>query len=191
MDPFGPPLPGWREKLTTALAVGGDVEITVGEFVAHLGKNPKDNPLLQLVRTDPQGYTQAQIAEHSEILDELLLSEVELAKKKGLAPTKRVETTSEKLFPEMEQVKKQLTEIGFHQKAIDHYTTTLNQMFVTLGKRLEQDPNELFKEYGFEVARGLSNVVGSTPQALVDLPIPGINRGHSQGEPSRLASAKS
>lgn len=159
VDRYGPPLPNWRERLDNALAVGGDVEVTIGEFIAHINSDPKNQPLRDLVRTDPNGYNRAEIAEYSATLDELLLSETQKAQKAGAMPDQRATTTVDQVFPEMEQIKEQLKEIGFAQKAIDQYVTMFDAFFKTLAQRTGQSPSELFQQYGFEVQRGLFNPV--------------------------------
>jgi len=166
IDRYGPPLPNWRQRLDTALAVGGDVEITVGEFVAHLGKDAKDNPLLDLVRTDPQAYTRAEIKQYSEALDELLLSEVELAQKRAALPTQRIETKVDQIIPELEELKKQIAAIGFEKKAVESYSTMFNAFFQTLSTRTGKSPSQLFQEFGVEVQRGLQYDGEQTPNTF-------------------------
>jgi hypothetical protein len=164
LDRYGPPLPNWRQRLDEALAMGSDVEVSVGEFVSHLGKNPKDNPLLDLVKTDPTGYTRQEIQQYSEVMDQLLLSEAELAQKKGQMPSERLTAQVEQAFPEIEDLKKQIQAIGFQQKAVDSYTTMFNAFFQTLAQKTGRTPSDLFNEYGVEVQRGLLGAVQQTPQ---------------------------
>ena len=155
LDRYGPPLPNWRQRLDDALATGDDVEVSVGEFVTHLSKDPKDNPLLQLVRTDPGGYTQAEIKTYSDALDDVLLSEVEKAKKKGAMPSQEQVIIDNELLPEIKNLRAQIVNAGFKNEAADQYATMFDAFFKTLAQRTGRAPSELFQEFGVEVERGL------------------------------------
>lgn len=155
LDRYGPPLPNWRQRLDEALATGDDVEVSVGEFVSHLSKDPKDNPLLQLVRTDPGGYTQAEIKLYSDALDDVLLSEVEKAQKKGQMPSSTELTIQNEILPEIKELRKQIVNAGFKNEAADQYATMFDAFFKTLSQRTGQSPSELFNQFGVEVRGGL------------------------------------
>jgi hypothetical protein len=155
------PMRNWRERLNEALATNDEVEISVGEFIAHLSKDPKDNALLALVRTSPGGYSKAEIQSFSETLDQLLLSEVAQAQKvtdtSGALPSTPSQPVE--IFPEMEELRKQITDIGFTKDAVDKYVTLFSAYFNTMAQRAGTTPSELFNQYSVEVQRGLSQSV--------------------------------
>lgn len=155
------PMRNWRERLNEALATNDEVEISVGEFIAHLSKDPKDNALLALVRTSPGGYSQAEIQSFSETLDQLLLSEVAQAQKVTDTSGALPNTPSQpvEIFPEMEELRKQITDIGFTKDAVDKYVTLFSAYFNTMAQRAGTTPSELFNQYSVEVQRGLSQNV--------------------------------
>ena len=165
LDRYGPALPNWRQRLDQALATGDDVEVSVGEFVAHLSKDPKDNPLLALVRTDPGGYTQAEIQAYSEALDKVLLSETEKAQKAGAIPSQAQVRIDNEILPEIKQLRTQIVNAGFKNEAADQYATMFDAFFKTLAQRTGKSPSELFQEFGVEVQRGLLPDVEQGSQA--------------------------
>jgi hypothetical protein len=159
LDLYGPPLPNWKQRVDEALSTGGDIEVSVGEFVAFLSKDPKENPLLALVRTNPQGYTQAEIQPYSEAADEIMLSEIALAQKKFPDGPSGTATQQIEVFPEMEELKKQIQAIGFTQKATEQYVTMLSAYFNTMANRTGKSATEFFNEFKLSVQGGmLSNV---------------------------------
>lgn len=59
----GAAIPGWQNTVNQALATSGDVKLTIGQFFGHLVKDPRDNPLLDLARFDPNNFTKSDVQE--------------------------------------------------------------------------------------------------------------------------------
>lgn len=169
MDIYGPAIPNWRDRLNDALAVGGDVKVTLGEYIAAFSKNPKDNPLATLVRTSPEAYNTAEIAPYMAALDQLMGSE--LAKAQAVspeAPTGRAQATETQMLPEIEALKKQIAQAGFAPPSIEAYTTLLNSFFETMAIRSGRQTSELFNEFSLEVQSDLIRNMNELSQSLTD-----------------------
>lgn len=166
LDIYGPALPNWRNKLDEALATGGTVQTTVGEFVAHLGKDPKNNPLVALVQTSPGGYSAGEIELWSQTLDQILQSEVAGAQAVSVDMPSGVSTTGEvQVVPEIEALKKQIAQAGFAPPAIEQYTTLLSAFFNTMAQRSGRTTSDLFQEFALSIMGGTVNDVNRTPQS--------------------------
>jgi hypothetical protein len=162
LDRYGPPIPNWRQRLDEALVTGGDVEVSLGEFVAHLSKDPKDNPLLALVRTDPSGYTAAEIAPYQAAMDEILQSEIAratAASERAASSATDVQAQITEIMPELENLRAQIEAVGFTPDATNQYITLFNAFFQTMAQRTGKSPSEMFSEFSVEVQRGLLNAV--------------------------------
>ena len=171
LDRYGPPIPNWRQRLDEALVTGGDVEVSLGEFVAHLSKDPKDNPLLALVRTDPSGYTAAEIAPYQAAMDEILQSEVAratAASERAASIATNVQAQVTEIMPELENLRAQIEAVGFTPDATNQYITLFNAFFQTMAQRAGKTPSEMFSEFSVEVQRGLLNAVQEGSPSLAE-----------------------
>lgn len=182
MDIYGPAIPNWRDRLTEALAINGDVKVTLGEYVTAFGKNPKDNPLATLVRTAPDAYNQAEMTPYLAALDDVLASDLQRAQAVSPdAPTTRASASPIEVFPEIEALKKEIARAGFAPPAIDAYTTMLSAYFQTMATRAGRTPSELFNEFKLSVESDLFRTMNElSPTTQVD----------ENGQPLELASPK-
>lgn len=154
-DIYGPALPNWRERLDEALLTGGSVETTLGEYIAYIGKDPKENPLAALVRTSPQGYSLQEMELMSDAQDLKIQSEVAQASKTGPMPSAQAQAVEPQPIPELEALKKQIAQAGFAPPAIEAYSQMLTDYFNTMAHRTGRSPSEFFNEFSLEIQRGL------------------------------------
>lgn len=172
LDPFGPPLPNWRDRLEGALATGGDVVLTYGEFLAYFGADPKANPIMELAKTDPRDYSNAEMKEFSEGIDDLLGNELAHAQK-GAAPEVTVKDTRVH-----DEIKRQVQGAGFTAEAAEHYATLWQAYFDTQAAKLGTTAAELFAQSPIDIQRegmealggllGISNEGTARPEDLPD-----------------------
>ena len=72
-------IPSLADQLPNALATGGDVRITAGEFAAHLAATDATAALLPHMRTDPFAMSQAEAKDFMATRGDALQAEVETA----------------------------------------------------------------------------------------------------------------
>lgn len=84
-DLYGPAIPNWRQRVDEALATGGDVTLTAGEYIAFINQDPRNKPLRQLLRMEPGGYTTEELAPSVEAMDSVLMSEAQRAQQAAAA----------------------------------------------------------------------------------------------------------
>lgn len=164
LDIYGPAIPNWRNKLEEALATGSTVQTSIGEFIAHLGKDPKDNPLFALVQTSPGGYNSTELQAMSQELDSFLQSEV--ASATAISPTMpdgSAMTREVEVIPEIEALKKQIAQQGFAPPAIEAYTKLLSSFFQTMAVRTGRTTSELFQEFALSITGGTVQNPNGTP----------------------------
>lgn len=146
LDIYGPELPNWRTRFDEALTTGGDVQVSLGEFLTALGTDPKANPLYDLVRSDPRDYLPGEMKEYSDAMDELLGSEIAKADA-AVLPAKEVDTTVK------DSLKEQITAAGFLPDAAEHYSTMLDAYFRTRAKQLGVTPAAFAEMNGVLIQR--------------------------------------
>jgi hypothetical protein len=162
-DPYSVPLPNWRSRVTEAVQTGGDIKVSLGEFIAHFGRDPKENPLIALVRTDPNDFIPAEIQTYSAAMDELMASEVQRAE------AARVVVQEEVPSMVREELKRMIQEAGYTPEAATHLSTMLGSFYETMGERTGKTPEQLFEEYGMLIQRGQDGEVDTTsPYTLAE-----------------------
>jgi len=146
LDVYGPELPNWRTRLTEAVQTGGDVQLSMGEFLVAFGKQANDSPLMDLVRTDPTNYTSKDIAEYSAAMDDLLKSELAKAQDKNSVRMELDKAT-------IQTFQKQATDAGFTEKAATHYATMLSAFVQTKARQLGVTPQQFMNENMVNITR--------------------------------------
>jgi len=168
LDLYGPALPNWRQRVDEALASGGDIVVSVGEYASYLSRNPKENPLGALVRTNPEGYSVAETQALAEA--QAILMQSELGRAQAVSaemPASRAEAAPIELFPEMEELRNQIKAIGFQPAAVDHLTAIFSSFYTTMAHRTGQSPSELFADHALEIRRSLLTI-GKELSAVAD-----------------------
>lgn len=156
LDLYGPALPNWRTRVDEALASGGDIVVSVGEYATYLSRDPKENPLAALVRTNPEGYSVAETAALAEAQAMLIQSELERAQQVSPeAPSGPAAAQPVELFPELDELRKQIQSIGFQPKAVEYLTTLFGSFYTAMAQRTGMSPSELFEQHRVEVSRSL------------------------------------
>jgi hypothetical protein len=151
-DPYGPPLPNWRARVDDAFNTGGDIRVSLGEFIAHLGKNPKDNPLFDIVRTDPNDYVSKEMRIYSEGMNEVMASEVQKAELARAVPETEVPAEPSVV---REQISEMLTQVGYTPEAVQHLSTMLGLFYETLADKEGKTPEQVFQEYAVDIRKGM------------------------------------
>ena len=160
-DVYGPALPNWKARLDEALKTGGDVKVSIGEYVAYLNSNPLKDPLKALVRAEPGGYTTGEIAQYMDAMDSMLKSESELAADTGrpVQPLNKAPSSSGVYAPQVEELRKQL-QTGFTKQTADFYTDIIGSYYNAMAARAGVTPEQFFNERPLELKFG--EQVGST-----------------------------
>lgn len=164
LDVYGPELPNWRQRFDDALAIEGDVEISLGEFYAHLAKNPKDNPIYDLARTDPRDYLRGEMLEYDSAMNELLQTEMA-----------RADTT---VSPQLDTrirdiVSEQIKALGFTPQAANHLATVFDAYNAVKARQLGLDPQVMAEQIMPEFVRtmeGNRGLVENGNEASPSLP---------------------
>lgn len=146
-DPYAAPLSNWRQRLTEGLATDGDVPITLGEYIAHFASDPKNEPLRDLVRSDPNDYLPDDIKKYTNDLGDLLQSEFARAQARVAEPKTPIDTTVK------DEVKRQVTAAGYTPESAEHFATILGAFFNTMADRAGITPAEMAKAYGLQIER--------------------------------------
>jgi hypothetical protein len=114
-------IPSLADQLPGALATGGDVRITAGEFAAHLAATDATAALLPHMRTDPFAMSQAQAKEFMATRGEALQAEVEAAVTQA--------TATEELRAGRERLQTRITE---ELNAAGRFTKDVNAAYASL-----------------------------------------------------------
>lgn len=155
MDIYGPAIPNWRNRIQEALAVDGDVKVSLGEYISYINTDPRLKPLAALVRADPQGYTRAEIAPYEAALKDLISSEFNRAQETAQNNEMKISATPQiDVFPELEQLKEQIKSIGFSDQAVDAYSSMLGAFFNTMANRTGKTASEFYNDFMLSVQRG-------------------------------------
>ena len=158
LDPYGPPLPNWRNRLDEALQTGGDVRVSLGEFIGHFSRDPKVNPILDLTRGNPNDYLPAEIKTYTDSLNELMDSELARAEAKK---------TVVDLVPSLvrEELQKQAQNAGYTPEASKHYATVIGSYIETRAEQLGITPEQFVAQHGPNILaaqapqQGMSNTI--------------------------------
>jgi hypothetical protein len=114
-------IPSLADQLPNAIATGGDVRITTGEFAAHLATTDATAALLPHMRTDPFAMSQAQAKEFMATRGDALQAEVEAAVTQA--------TATEELRAGRERLQTHITE---ELNAAGRFTKDVNAAYATL-----------------------------------------------------------
>jgi len=114
-------IPSLADQLPNAIATGGDVRITTGEFAAHLATTDATAALLPHMRTDPFAMSQAQAKEFMATRGEALQAEVEAAVTQA--------TATEELRAGRERLRTRITE---ELNAAGRFTKDVNAAYASL-----------------------------------------------------------
>lgn len=167
-DVQGPAIPNWRDRLNDALSTGGDLELTMGEFLAHLASNPKNQPLLDLARVDPRDFITKDIQEFSDGFGEFLKSEIATAEA----------GTIQRFDPEVRTALSSMIQTS-DPTVGEAVAATIGSYLETRARQLTEagtptTPMDLFNEFGPVVqmqAEALSNTIrnpNGTAQSLIE-----------------------
>lgn len=121
LDEVTAAIPSLADQLPNALATGGDVRITTGEFAAHLAPTDATAALLPHMRTDPFAMSQAQAKEFMANRGDALQAEVETAVAQA--------TATEELRAGRERLQTRITE---ELNAAGRFTKDVNAAYASL-----------------------------------------------------------
>ena len=140
--------PAVAEQLPAALATGGSVRIPVADFATNIAGTEYAQPLLDHLKTDPEGFSRAEAQEYMQSQAEQLQQEVErtLAEKQG------DDTFKQSAEAVKNEVKAQLDAAGlFTGQVNDAYAAMVGNFYAVMGARLGISPQDMFARYPLRV----------------------------------------
>ena len=140
--------PAVAEQLPAALATGGSVRIPVADFATNIAGTEYAQPLLDHLKTDPEGFSRAEAQEYMQSQAEQLQQEVErtLAEKQG------DDTFKASAEAVKNEVKAQLDTAGrFTGQVNDAYAAMVGNFYAVMGARLGISPQDMFARYPLRV----------------------------------------
>lgn len=145
---IGALLPSVAEQIGTAVASGGDVRIPLAEFAARLPGTGLEQSLLPLVKTDPDGLTQAQAQEFRAAESQVFEQEVTQVSAEQAAEKQRREAQSA-----IEgDIYNQLQLVGRFSPSVNRtYATVTAQFYDTLAQRTGIPAAELAQRYPLSI----------------------------------------
>jgi len=178
-------IPSLADQLPNAIATGGDVRITTGEFAAHLATTDATAALLPHMRISPSAMSQAQAKEFMATRGEALQAEVEAAVAQA--------TATEELRAGRERLQTRITE---ELNAAGRFTKDVNAAYATLpatfydvmAARTGKTAEQLAEKYQLRYAAELPTSTGRRvmeQEDTVDLIHYSSTSGLMMSDPSR------
>jgi hypothetical protein len=150
-------IPSLADQLPNALATGGDVRITTGEFAAHLATTDATAALLPHMRISPSAMSQAQAKEFMATRGEALQAEVEAAVAQATA-TEELRAGRERL---QTRITEQLNAAGRFTKDVNAAYATLPATFYdVMAARTGKTAEQLAEKYQLRYAAELPTSTG-------------------------------
>lgn len=183
MDELATKMPEVARQLPEALSTGGQVRIPVEDFATHIAGGPLQDPLMQHLRTDPEGMTLAESqAFYQSHIDEL----------KAEAERVNVARAADLPFQQSRQavfdnIKGQLEAAGrFRPDVNDAYAALHRDFYTTMAERAGLMPHELLDRYPVRI--GAENPAGESlaQSAHLDLSNPRTGPAAALLEAGRL-----
>jgi len=189
IDEIAQAIPSLAEQLPNALATGGDLRITAGEYAAHIAATDAGAGLLQHLRADAHGMSQAQAKEFMATKGEALQAEVEAAVVEA--------TANEELTAGRERVRAKITA---DLNAAGRFTNDVNDAYASLpaafydvmAKRTGMTAEELAEKYQLRYAADLPSSTGRQvmdQEETIDLIHFSDRPGIAMSDPSRWGAA--
>jgi hypothetical protein len=184
-------IPSLADQLPNAIATGGDVRITTGEFAAHLATTDATAALLPHMRTDPFAMSQAQAKEFMATRGEALQAEVEAAVAQATA-TEELRAGRERV---QTRIAEELDTAGRFTKDVNAaYATLPSAFYDVMGARLgitaEQAAERYPLRFSAEIPSSAGREVMDQETDTVDLVHFSFEDGLTSADPSKWGSTR-
>lgn len=137
-------MPDLQPKLEEALATGGQVRISVGDFATHIAGGPLEGPLLQHLRTDPEGMSPAEAEAFYKTHTDELKAEAEKIGAQKAADQPFVDSQKQV----QDKVLEQLGATGrFRPEVNASYAALTRDFYTAMAERTGMLPHELFAQH--------------------------------------------
>lgn len=140
--------PSVAEQFQAALDTGNDIRIPVAEYTARIAGTEFSQGLLEHLKTEPEGFSQAEAKEYMQSYAEELKQDIErtLATKQGDQEFKaQVETVKT-------NIKAQLDTAGrFTSQVNDAYSAMIGNFYAVMAGKLNIAPDELLSRYPLRI----------------------------------------
>ena len=148
-DELNAKLPSMAEQLPEALATGGQVRIPVEDFATHIAGGPLQAPLMQHLRTSPEGMTHAESQAFYQSHVETLTAAGDAMREQAAVDAPAAASRRQVI----ENVKAQLAATGrFPDGVSDAYAALHGTFYATQAERLGVLPHELLERYPVRIA---------------------------------------
>jgi hypothetical protein len=145
--------PSVADQLPAAAATGGVIRIPVEEYSARIAPTELSQPLVDHLRTEPDGFSRAEAQQFMDNQQQQLEEEMQKAVKAQEADA----AFKEQRNAIASLVKAQLDDVGrFSPEVNDAYSIMIGNFFAVQGARLGVSPQELFDRTGFSVAGSMA-----------------------------------
>lgn len=181
-------IPGWRDDLAEALARGGDVEVSRGDYLARIAADKQvADALLPHVRTRDMGMslTEAQEA-FSDVQqaewDKFLAEEAQAAQAAQAAaePAQRV----------FDDIREKQVAAGVAPDVANQNATLWQAFFRTMAERARMDPFALYNQFAPNVQRAMPAELAYQPTDRLDLILDDLRAGKDTAAARRVETAK-
>ncbi|MCL2872588.1 MAG: hypothetical protein FWF41_06390 [Betaproteobacteria bacterium] len=153
-EPLVRAIPALREQVAIAEGTRGDISINASDFMTQAALNPSLEPLVELLKSDPDGFSRA---EKKAYLQSGLEADVNGAVEKQLTETAQAIKADAPRVEIHNAIKSELDELGrFDPKVNDAYANVASRWYAAKGERLGLTPQEMRERYPLKtVAEGI------------------------------------
>lgn len=155
-------IPSLAEQVDIARETGGDVSINTSDFVTQAALNPDLQPLIELVKTDPDGMSRA---EATALRESGLEAEVAAEVERAVVEAEQVDPIAESRDKVTGIVRDQLDALGRNTtQANESYAALVGQRYAAVAEQLGMTPEEVYYRYPLLVVA--EDITGLAPGAL-------------------------
>jgi len=184
-------IPALADQLPAALASGGDLRMTAGEFATHIAGTDATAALLPHLRTDPFGMSQAQAKDFMATRGEALQAEVEAATAQAQA-TEELRAGRERV---RQKIAADLDTTGRFTKDVNAaYATLPSAFYDVMGARLGITAEQAAERYPLRTSGEMPTSAGrevmDQETDTVDLIHFSDNEGMTASDPSKWGASR-
>jgi hypothetical protein len=165
-DPFAF-VPDIEAQMSRASLTGGDVEIPISDFTAHLAGTPIEQQLRPDIRFNEDGMTMREALDFDAQTAGHQFEPIDLSQTQHMQDVEDVK----------QDVLDQARNVGMTADHAEQVATLVSERYGARGARLGQSPLELYKSEGIQMTRDPGVVAGPAQYTGIDEAIDALRRG--------------
>lgn len=149
--------PSVKSQLPVAAQTGGQIAIPVGEYAAHIAPTDFAQPLMDHLKTDPEGFSRIEAQAFLQNHEEELRQEIE----RSLGNAMQDDAFKQSADRLKERFQTELDALGHHTPDVNKaYSTLLGDYFAVNAAKLGMTPEELHDQYSTRFASEMQDGYG-------------------------------